>query len=80
MAQQPEIVLETAAQDFVDATAKPPYLYEIGPQAARKMLLDLQSGPVEKLPVDEEWVVVPAAVGDANVRLVRPQGVTERCR
>ena len=78
MAQHPAIVLETTAQELVDATAKPPYLYEIGPEAARAVLEELQSGPVEKLPVDEEWVVVPAAVGDVNVRLVRPQGVTER--
>jgi acetyl esterase len=75
MPQRPPIVLEAAAQDLVDATSKPPYLYEIGPEAARKFLDELQSAPVEKLPVDEEWVVVPASVGDVRVRIVRPQGL-----
>jgi acetyl esterase len=70
MAEHPPIVLETAAQDLVDATSKPPFLYEIGAEAARKVLIDLQSGPVDKLPVDEEWVTVPAAVGDARVRIM----------
>jgi acetyl esterase len=75
MSTHPTIVLEPAAQDLADATAKPPYLYELGALAARKVLDDLQAAPVDKLPVDEEWVTVPAAVGDVRVRLVRPQGV-----
>ncbi len=40
------------------------------------MLDDLQAAPVDKLPVDEEWVSVPAAVGDVGVRIVKPQGAT----
>jgi hypothetical protein len=31
---------------------------------------------VSKLPVDEEWITVPARVGDARVRLIRPPGAT----
>jgi acetyl esterase/lipase len=76
MADRPAIVLEPAARDVVEATSKPPLLYEIGPEAARKVLDDLQAAPVGKLPIDEEWVVVPAAVGDARVRIVRPQGLS----
>jgi acetyl esterase/lipase len=72
----PTIVLEPAAQDLADATSKPPFLYEIGPAAARKVLDDLQAAPVDKLPVDEEWTTVPAAVGDVRVRIVRPQGIS----
>jgi acetyl esterase len=34
---------------------------------------DFQAGPVPKLPVDEEWVTVPAAVGDVRVRIIKPQ-------
>jgi acetyl esterase len=75
MSVHPTIVLEPAAQDLADATAKPPYLYDLGPEGARKVLDDLQAAPVDKLPVDEEWVVVPAAVGDVRVRIVRPHGV-----
>ena len=60
----PPVVLEPAAQAFVDATSKPPFLYELTPKDARAVLDDVQSAPIEKLPVDEQWVTVPAAVGD----------------
>ena len=40
------------------------------------MLDDLQAAPVDKLPVDEEWISVPAPVGDVRVRLIKPQGAT----
>jgi Bacterial regulatory proteins, luxR family len=36
-------VLEPAAQEFADATAKPPFLYELGPEGARKVLDDVQA-------------------------------------
>ena len=76
MSVHPTIVLEPAAQDLADATSKPPFLYEIGPAAARKVLDDLQAAPAGELPVDEEWITVPAAVGDVHVRIVRPQGAS----
>jgi acetyl esterase len=75
MSTHPTIVLEPAAQALADATAKPPYLYDLGPKDARKVLDDLQAAPVDKLPVDEEWITVPAAVGDVRVRIVRPKGL-----
>jgi acetyl esterase len=68
-----ELVLEPAAQQLADATAGPPFLSELGHLAARELLDDLQAGPVQKLPVDEEWVTVPAAVGDVRVRVIKPQ-------
>ncbi|MBO3751834.1 alpha/beta hydrolase [Streptosporangiaceae bacterium NEAU-GS5] len=67
------IVLEPAAQQLADATSKPPLLYEIGVEKARKVLDDIQAAPIEKLPVESEWVTVVAAVGDVKVRIVRPQ-------
>jgi len=67
-------VLEPAAEAIADATANPPYLYDIGPEAARKVLDDLQAAPIELLPVNERWVRVPAAVGDVEVRVVTPVG------
>ena len=76
MPVQTRIVLEPAAQALVEATAHPPFLYELGPEAARKVLDDLQSEPIEKLPVDEQWVTVPADVGDVRVRIVKPPGAT----
>src|SRR3954447_625575 len=77
MTQHPPIVLEPAAQDLVDATAKPPYLYEIGPQAARDVLNQLQAGPIDAPPVDEEWLTLPSDFGATRVRLIRPHGSTE---
>jgi len=72
MSVQPRIVLEPSAQGIVDATSTPPFLYELKPAAARKVLEDLQAAPIEKLPVQEEWITVPAEVGDARVRIVKP--------
>lgn len=71
---QSRVVLEPAAQDLVEATASPTFLSDMGPEGARAFLDELQARPVDKLPVDEEWVTVPAAVGDVRVRIVRPRG------
>ena len=81
MSVHPNIVLEPAAQDLADATSKPPFLYDLGPAAARKVLDDLQAAPVDKLPIDEEWITVPArrrrrARADRPARRDRPA----RCR
>jgi acetyl esterase/lipase len=54
--------------------ANPPFLYELGPQGARKALDGLQAAPVEKPAVEEKWITVPAAVGDVPVRIVKPVG------
>jgi acetyl esterase/lipase len=69
------VVLEPASQAFVEATAKPPFLYDLGPDGARKVLDDVQAAPIDKLPIDERWITVPAEVGDVRVRIVRPAGV-----
>ena len=41
MAVQSRIALEPSAQGVVDVTSTPPFLYELGPAAARKVLEDL---------------------------------------
>jgi acetyl esterase len=66
------VVLEPASRAFTEATAKPPFLYELTPDEARKVLDDVQAAPIDKLPVDERWVRVHAPVGDVDVRIVRP--------
>jgi len=66
------VVLEPASQAFVEANAKPPFLYQLTPAEARKVLDDVQAAPVDKLPVEDRWVSVPAKVGDVRVRIVRP--------
>ena len=72
MAVQSRVVLEPSAQAIVDATSQPPFIYELEPAAARKVLDDLQAAPIDKLPIDEEWVTIPSPVGDTRVRIVKP--------
>jgi acetyl esterase/lipase len=64
--------LEAAAQEFADATSKPPFLYELGPDGARKVLDDVQAAPIAKPDVTDKWITVPAEVGDVRVRIVKP--------
>ncbi len=66
------VVLEPASQEFVEATSTPPFIYQLTPAEARKVLDDVQAAPSGKLPVEESWITVPAAVGDVRVRIVRP--------
>jgi acetyl esterase/lipase len=68
------VVLEPASQQFVEATAAPPFVYELTPDEARKVLDDVQAAPIAAPPIDERWVTVPAGVGDVRVRIVRPAG------
>jgi acetyl esterase len=71
---QTPVVLEPESQAFVEATAKPPFLYELTPAEARKVLDDVQAEPIDKLPVEDRWITVPAQAGDVRVRIVRPPG------
>ena len=64
--------LEAAAQEFADATSKPPFLYELGPDGARKVLDDVQAAPIAKPKVADKWITVPAEVGEVRVRIVKP--------
>ncbi|MEU5892441.1 esterase, partial [Streptomyces sp. NPDC047461] len=41
-------VLEPAAQAFVEATANPPYLFDLGPVEGRKAVDEVQSGEIAK--------------------------------
>src|SRR5690242_745256 len=74
VAVQSRIVLEPSAQEVVDLTSTHPFIYELEPATARKVLDDLQAAPIDKLPVDDEWITVPSPAGDARVRIVRPVG------
>jgi acetyl esterase len=72
-----DVVLEPAAQAIADATSQPPFLYELGPEGARKLLDDLQAAPIEKAEVGEDkWITVPAEVGDVQVRILKPVGAS----
>ncbi|MBW8796139.1 MAG: esterase, partial [Streptomyces sp.] len=41
-------VLEPAAQAFVEATANPPYLFDLAPAEGRKAVDEVQSGEIAK--------------------------------
>ncbi|WP_329556303.1 alpha/beta hydrolase [Streptomyces sp. NBC_00696] len=73
----PRPVLEPAAQAFVEATANPPYLFDLAPAEGRKAVDEVQSGEIAKPAVDEEWITVPGGpTGEVRTRVVRPAGVT----
>ncbi|GAB2712105.1 alpha/beta hydrolase [Kitasatospora kifunensis] len=68
-------VLETAAAAFAQATAEPPYLFQLAPAEGRKAVDEVQSGPVELPAVDEEWITVSGGpTGSVRARIVKPAG------
>jgi acetyl esterase len=73
----PSPVLETAAQEFADATSKPPYLYDLGPVEGRKTVDVVQAGDgVERPDADVTDLTIPGGPGgQVSVRIVRPKGV-----
>jgi acetyl esterase len=69
--------LEPEAQAFVEKTADPPYLFDLGPEKGRKTVDEVQSAHVDKPDADTRDVAVPAGKwGDVPVRVVRPKGVS----
>ncbi|WP_327343040.1 alpha/beta hydrolase [Streptomyces europaeiscabiei] len=68
-------VLEPAAAAFAEATANPPFLFELPPAEGRKAVDEVQSGEIEKPEIDEEWVTVSGGpTGSVRARIVRPAG------
>jgi acetyl esterase/lipase len=68
-------VLEPAAQQFADATAKPPFLFDLGPIEGRKTVDKVQSEHVFKPDADVEDISVPGGPsGKVSVRILRPKG------
>ncbi|ADG79529.1 Alpha/beta hydrolase fold-3 domain protein OS=Tsukamurella paurometabola (strain ATCC 8368 / DSM/ CCUG 35730 / CIP 100753 / JCM 10117 / KCTC 9821 / NBRC 16120 / NCIMB 702349 / NCTC 13040) OX=521096 GN=Tpau_2931 PE=4 SV=1 [Tsukamurella paurometabola] len=72
------VTLEPAARAFSEATANPPYLFDLGPVEGRKTVDDVQSGEGVTFPeVDEEWITVSGGpTGEVRTRIVRPKGAT----
>ncbi|MFD7282107.1 alpha/beta hydrolase [Streptomyces sp. NPDC059862] len=71
-------VLEPAAAAFAEATANPPYLFDLPPAEGRKAVDEVQSGPIEKPAVDEEWITVPGGpTGSVRARIVKPAGAAD---
>ncbi|WP_217214889.1 alpha/beta hydrolase [Streptomyces sp. AC550_RSS872] len=67
--------LEPAAAAFAEATANPPYLFDLGPVEGRKVVDEVQSGEIAKPEIAEEWVTVQGGpTGTVRARIVRPVG------
>jgi acetyl esterase/lipase len=70
-------VLEPAAASFAEATANPPYLFDLGPVEGRKAVDEVQSGEIAKPEIDEEWVVVAGGpTGSVRARILKPKQAT----
>jgi acetyl esterase/lipase len=70
-------VLEPAAQEFADATADPPYLFDLGPDKGRETVDEVQSGEIARPDVDITDITVPGGPsGAVSVRILRPRGTT----
>ena len=70
--------LEPTTQRFIDSLAGSPPLSTLTPEAAHKLLTDLQAKPVPMRPADIEdtsWPVGPT--GSTRIRIVRPVGSRE---
>jgi acetyl esterase len=78
MTDQPHPVLESAAQEFADATAKPPFLYDLGPVEGRKTVDEVQNGQgVERPDADITDLTIPGGpTGEVSIRIVKPAGAT----
>ena len=68
-------VLEPEAAAFAEATANPPYLFDLPPAEGRKAVDEVQSGEIAKPAVDEEWITVQGGpTGSVRARIVKPAG------
>jgi hypothetical protein len=68
------IQLEPEAQAFVEAAAKPPWLFTLGPARGRLAVDEAQSGSVSKQPVDiEDLTIADGPSAQLGLRILRPQ-------
>jgi acetyl esterase len=74
----PKPVLEPAAQAFVEATANPPYLFDLGPEEGRKAVESVQDGTGVETPAADvrDLTFTGGPTGEVSVRILRPAGVT----
>jgi acetyl esterase/lipase len=72
-----KLVLEPAAQEFADATANPPFLFDLGPEKGREAVDEVQSGEIGRPDVDITDTTVPGGPsGEVSVRILRHRGAT----
>lgn len=65
--------LEKAAQNFIEATANPPYLFDLGPVEGRKVVDSVQSGEIDKPHTLISDMTIHSDISkQIKVRIVRP--------
>lgn len=68
-------VLEPAAQDFVEATANPPYLFDLSVEVGRKTVDSVQDGDIPAPAVDTEDITIAGGPsGEVSITVYRPAG------
>ena len=71
--------LEPEAKAFAEATASPPFLFDLGPERGRKTVDEVQSSPIDKPDAEVRETRVSAGKwGEVPVRVGRPKGATGR--
>jgi hypothetical protein len=70
-------VLEAAAQQFVEATAKPPCVFELPVEEGRKAVDAAQDGQFpEPAATRQDLTIDGAPAGQVNIAIYRPAGAT----
>jgi acetyl esterase len=68
-------VLEPAAQDFADATDKPPYLFDLPVTEGRKTVDSVQDGDIPAPEVDVTDILIPGGPKtEVSIKVYRPAG------
>jgi acetyl esterase len=66
--------LEAAAREFAEATALPPYLFDLGPEGGRQVVDHVQREPIDSPAAEITDMAVPGGPsGTVPVRIVRPR-------
>jgi acetyl esterase len=70
-------VLEPAAQEFADATAKPPFLFDLSPEEGRKTVDSVQDGDIPAPAADvTDLTIAGGPSGQVSIKVYRPAGST----
>ena len=73
----PTPVLEPAAQAFVESTANPPHLPDLGPVEGRKTVDSVQDGDIPSPKADIEDLTISGGPGGSiSIKVYRPAGVS----
>ncbi|HEY6493956.1 MAG TPA: alpha/beta hydrolase [Trebonia sp.] len=68
-------VLEPAAQEFADATAKPPFLFDLSPEEGRKTVDSVQDGDIPAPPAGvTDLTIAGGPSGEVSIKIYRPAG------